>query len=276
MQKAPSHYSGDLNKSMAPWSEVLFFTLDQKAKLKRKLEKAFGLSKKGLQTLTNAIESKLGNKIHLNTQLESFNKKDGKFYLTTNKGEIICEQLVLACPPSSSSKILKPLIPEASRILSEIPLAPIAVVHLSTDEVEKIPSGFGMLIPRSENIETLGVLFSSKTFTNRAPKGKELLTVFIGGTMNPDLIEKSEDEITSIVIRDLHSLLSLKNESLTVEKVTKWKACIPQLVLDHDKKIAKLLEETNSLEGLHLCGNYLTGVGIKDAVASAQKIAAKF
>ena len=94
--------------------------------------------------------------------------------------------------------------------------------------------------------------------------------------MNPDLIEKSEDEITSIVIRDLHSLLSLKNESLTVEKVTKWKACIPQLVLDHDKKIAKLLEETNSLEGLHLCGNYLTGVGIKDAVASAQKIAAKF
>ena len=65
-----------------------------------------------------------------------------------------------------------------------------------------------MLIPRSENIETLGVLFSSKTFTNRAPKGKELLTVFIGGTMNPDLIEKSEDEITSIVIRDSQSTFS--------------------------------------------------------------------
>ncbi len=198
-----------------------------------------------------------------------------KVHLTTNKGQIICKQLVLASPPSSSSKILKDLLPEASKILSEIPLAPIAVVHLSTSEVEKIPSGFGMLIPRSEKIETLGVLFSSKTFANRAPEGKELLTVFIGGTMNPDLIEKSEDEITSIVKRDLKTLLSLNNENLKVEEVTKWKACIPQLVLNHDKKMAKLLKETDSVDGLHLCGNYLTGVGIKDAVASAQQIAAK-
>ncbi len=253
-----------------------FFHMRKLKKQKTKRRKGLWSFKRGLQSLTNAIAAKLGNKILLNTSIKSLEKIDGKFHLGTNNQTIICDHVVLASPPGASSKILAAALPKASKILADIPLAPIAVVHLNTDQIEKIPTGFGMLIPRSENIETLGVLFSSKTFAERAPNGRELLTVFIGGMLNKDLINKSEDEIVEIVKKELETVLLLDRNHLQLDRVTKWKSCIPQLILHHDLKIKDLIEETETIDGLHLCGNYLTGVGLKDAVATAAEVAKRF
>ena len=149
--------------------------------------------------------------------------------------------MILASPPSASSKLISSISTESSEILAEvIPLAPISVLHYSTNEESKIPHGFGMLIPRSENIQTLGVLFSSRTFKYRAPEGRQLLSIFIGGMLNPDLIKKSDLDIKKIVESDLNTLLGLDSNNLEFLKITKWENSIPQLILNHDKKMNKV------------------------------------
>ena len=94
--------------------------------------------------------------------------------------------------------------------------------------------------------------------------------------MNPDLISKDPEEIVKIVKQDLKTTLGISAENLSFERITKWNASIPQMILDHDKRIAQLEKELESVEGLHICGNFLTGVGIKDAVSTAKRCCAAF
>ena len=57
-------------------------------------------------------------------------------------------------------------------------------------------NGFGMLIPKVENRYSLGALFPSSIFPERAPGGMVLLTVFIGGSMAPEKALQDEDDNT--------------------------------------------------------------------------------
>ena len=90
--------------------------------------------------------------------------------------------------------------------------------------------------------------------------------------MNPDLISKDPEEIVKIVKQDLKTTLGISAENLSFERITKWNASIPQMILDHDKRIAQLEKELESVEGLHICGNFLTGVGIKRRSLHCKKV----
>ena len=117
------------------------------------------------------LSAKLGTEFFL-ILVSSQLQENGKFLLETNKGKISCNHLILASPPAASSRILKSISSESSAILSKIPLAPIVVVHMSTDDVDKVPNGFGMLIPRSQNIDTLGFFLAQEPSLEEHQMGK--------------------------------------------------------------------------------------------------------
>ena len=60
-------------------------------------------------------------------------------------------------------------------------------------------SGFGQLHPRSQGITTLGTIYSSSVFENRAPKGQHLVLNFIGGATNRGIVDQSHEELVSQV-----------------------------------------------------------------------------
>ncbi len=181
--------------------------------------------------------------------------------------------LVLAVPPPNAAGLLPDQDADLSSELAGIPMAPVAVVHLGFRERQAaIPEGFGFLVPRGEGIRSLGVLFPSRLFEDRAPDGGDLLAGFVGGVRDTEALDLSDDELAAIVLGDLRDLTGLEAEPDMV-RVLRYRQAIPQLVLGHLERMERVRERLTANPGLFLAGNYLLGVGLKDAVRSGLETA---
>src|SRR5205823_10694546 len=90
-------------------------------------------------------------------------------------------------------------VPQASRLgtLREIAHPPVASVFVGCRraDVAHPLDGFGLLMPEIEGARILGALFSSTLFPGRAPAGHVALTVFAGGTRQPEIARLEDDEL---------------------------------------------------------------------------------
>ena len=189
-------------------------------------------------------------------------RKEGKFNLETRGGKVETRTLVVSSPAYTASYLLKDLSWSASLEFDKIDYVPVVVVNVGVKD--RVPEGFGVLIPRKEGKRILGVIFASKLFPGKAPEGRELLTVYLGGATDREVIELSDEEIINVVERELNEILGVKN--IDFVHVKKWKRAIPQYTLGYGKylELAKEMEETH--RGLFLTGNYLSGISVADCV----------
>jgi protoporphyrinogen oxidase (EC 1.3.3.4) len=194
-------------------------------------------------------------------------KKDDRFILDTKNGKFEAKAVVVSAPATSASYLLRDLSWSAAQEFDKIYYAPVVVVHISTKD--SIPPGFGFLIPRKEKKRMLGVLFSSNIFSGR--KGN-LLTVYLGGATDPQIIEEEEEAISKTVERELKEILSIDANILNI---TKWKRGIPQYNLGYGKyyELAQTMEKENP--GLFLTGNYLSGVSVADCIRNSEVVSQK-
>lgn len=160
--------------------------------------------------------------------------------------------------------------------LSSIVHPPIAVLALGfrREQVAHPLDGFGLLAPEVERRRVLGVIFSSSVFPGRAPEGHVLLTVFVGGTRDPDFVQSDTQTLTARVLDDLRPLLGTRDEP-TFRAVQVWPKAIPQYVLGYGrfKDIADQMERSNP--GLVLGGTYRDGVSLGEAIGSGEGAAAR-
>jgi oxygen-dependent protoporphyrinogen oxidase len=191
---------------------------------------------------------------------------------TTSGAEtIIADRLVLAVPTYLAAKLLSP---EIASPFGEIEYAPLAAVSLGyvKKDVGHSLEGFGFLIPRSENLRTLGAVWNSSLFPNRAPQGCVLLTSFIGGATDPQAVELFTEEMVSMVHRELAPILSIRNQP-TFSNVEIYQHALPQYNIGHTARIAALERESSSLMNLKLVGNYLRGPAIGACIERALAVA---
>lgn len=227
----------------------------------------------GLGTLSRAAADVLGDRLALDAAVDAV-ARDGRGWRVESAGRsLMARQIVLAAPPHRSAPLLGPVDGRLGSILASVLLAPLAVVHMGYEKrAAEIPDAFGFLVPRGEGPRTLGVLFPSRMFDDRAPGGGDLLTGFVGGMLDRDALELDDAGLLGTVLGDLERLVGLDREPDLVH-VLRYEAAIPQLTHGHLDRMRDLRAALADLPGLHLAGNYLGGVGLKDAVASGMRAA---
>jgi oxygen-dependent protoporphyrinogen oxidase len=190
---------------------------------------------------------------------------------TSGAESIVADRLVLATPTYVAAKLLRS---EIASSMEEIEYASLAVVSLGyqKQDVGHSLEGFGFLIPRSENLRTLGAVWNSSLFPGRAPQGSVLLTSFIGGATDPQAVELSAEDMVSMVHRELATIISLRNQP-TFSNVEIYPRALPQYNIGHTARIANLQRESSSLLNLKLVGNYLRGPAIGACIEQAFAVA---
>ncbi|KAG7553326.1 Amine oxidase [Arabidopsis thaliana x Arabidopsis arenosa] len=248
-----------------------------------------GSFRKGLRMLPEAISARLGSKVKLSWKLSGITKLDsGGYNLTyeTPDGVVSVQSksVVMTVPSHVASGLLRPLSESAANALSKLYYPPVAAVSVSYPKeairteclIDGELKGFGQLHPRTQGVETLGTIYSSSLFPNRAPPGRILLLNYIGGSTNTGILSKSEGELVEAVDRDLRKMLIKPNSTDPLKLgVRVWPQAIPQFLVGHFDILdtAKSSLTASGYEGLFLGGNYVAGVALGRCVEGAYETA---
>ncbi|MGH9798945.1 MAG: protoporphyrinogen oxidase [Blastocatellia bacterium] len=234
----------------------------------------------GLEVLPQRLAKELGESLLTEARVTNIRQSPTGYDLTVeHHGEsqnLSCASLIVAIPAFAAAELLESVAPEIAGLLAEIPYASLASVPLAyrVEQVARQLDGFGFLIPRSEKLRTLGSIWNSFLFAERAPAGWVLTNNFIGGATDAEAVKLSDAELIQTVHRDLSEVLGITGEPKPLP-ITRYQRAIPQYELGHAARVAKLEAALSNHCGLCLVGNYLRGVSLGDCVSQAERLAAE-
>jgi oxygen-dependent protoporphyrinogen oxidase len=188
--------------------------------------------------------------------------------------EVATDSLIVATPSDDAAALLEPVSSDLSGYLKGIEYPPLATLCLSYDQSKIINplKGFGFLATPVSKLFILGCLFSSGMFKGRAPEGNALLTIFIGGSRNPEAALVDQGRMVDSAHNELKRILgiSCKPEVVTL---TRYDRAIPQYLLGHRARVQSLEAELSKIPGLFIIGNYTHGVSTGDCIKEATRVA---
>lgn len=181
------------------------------------------------------------------------------------------DAVILAAPAHCSKKLLAPVDAELAGELGQIEYSGTAIVSLGYDfrHVGHKLDGMGAVVPAIENSPILACSFSSQKYPHRAPPGKTLLRVFVGGARRPELAEMPDAELLPLVLEHLRPLLRISGEPEFCD-IAHWPRTMPQYHVGHQERVARIEARLARLHGLRLAGSAFRGVGVPDCIHSGQ------
>ncbi len=231
----------------------------------------------GVARLIQALREQLGSRILTGAELKEFeqNGEEGGYRLRLASGEMLnADAVILATPAFVTAELLASLLPEAVADLKAIPYAGVSVLGLGYDRIDVPHSldGFGFLVPRNQGVRILGCLWTSTLFPQQAPDGKVLLRVIAGGVHDPEFVLRDDEEALDIVRRDLERSMGITAVPELVHQI-RWPQGIPQYVVGHQERVARIMKAAKRLPGLQLSGNAYYGIALNDCVRDANRVA---
>lgn len=292
-----THAFPELRDLEKRFGSVIFGAIQSKISSKKKNQGPIGASKikhqrgsfsfiGGMQTLTDALCKELGkDELKLSSQvleLSSCHKENclGSWlvsYASPNRKHSVKESFdaVVMTAPLSDVKTMnftKKGTPFSLNFLPEVDYVPLSIMitTFKRENVKRPLEGFGVLVPSKEEqngLKTLGTLFSSMMFPDRAPKNVYLYTTFIGGSRNRELAKASRDELKEIVSSDLKQLLGADGEPMFVNHVF-WSKAFPLYDCNYGSVLEAVDRMEKNLPGFFYAGNHKGGLSVGKAISS--------
>jgi oxygen-dependent protoporphyrinogen oxidase len=235
----------------------------------------FSSLRNGMQSLVAAITAHLTPlNLRVGLPIREVQRREYGWLVNTEAGGSSFDAVVLATPTPAAAKLLQQSAPTLAQELQDIRYSSSVIVGLIYDETvaAMLPEGFGFLVPRTEDKRMLACTFVHNKFPHRAPANRCILRCFLGGSRDEAALDLSEQEILSIVRRELQEILDIDAVPLTT-RVYKWRSSMAQYGvghLDRMERIRNILQETPRLT---LAGNGYSGIGVPDCIRTGREAA---
>ena len=182
--------------------------------------------------------------------------------------------VILTCPAHRQPGLLDGVDKELADQVRSMPYNKVAVVALGYREadVPRTLDGFGFISPESTRRDTLGVLWCSSIFSERAPPGTVLVRAMAGGWNRPDVLSWPDARLTGAVRSDLRQTLGIETRPI-LERVIRWENAIPQYLVGHLDRVVRIERRAALHPGLFLGGNAYRGITLNDCTEQAQLLA---
>ncbi len=285
-------YSGDPKKLIVRYALPKLYSLEQNygsfigGAIKKSKEPKTDWDKKatkevfslrgGLKSLVNALSEQIGSeRFHLNQTNLKVEYSGEKYQIADDAGTISEFDQVISTVGGYALRQLFPFFPAADLAKIEaMKYARVVQVSVGFKKWEGMPiKAFGGLIPFHENRDILGVLFLSSFLKSRAPEGGALLSTFLGGVRKPEMVDLPDDEIKSIVERELKSMLGLTKWQPDLLVVNRYQHAIPQYGIESAGRLQAIADLEADFPGLFLGGNIRDGIGMADRIKQGRNLA---
>ncbi len=225
----------------------------------------------GIGQLIDTLISRLDPKsLHLGRPAVSLERGREGFRVRDSQGQSWnADAVVLALPTFAAADLVGSVRPALASPLGEIRYVSTATLSLgfSAADVEHPLSGLGIVFPKVEGRNLQACTWSSSKFPDRAPFDQVLVRAFLGGTGAEHLLDREDDDLTALALDELTPLLGL-HAAPTLTRLYRWPRGIPQMEIGHRDRVAAI--EAASGDGLFVAGTAYRGIGLPDAIHSAQ------
>jgi oxygen-dependent protoporphyrinogen oxidase len=182
---------------------------------------------------------------------------------------IAAEGVVVATPAFMTAELLADLDPGLAAAHAEIPYASSVVVTLAYSRADVVPlDGYGYVVPRADGGDVLACTWSSQKWEGRAPEDRVLLRVYAGRYGGRDLTQDADDALVALA-QDEVAFLGLTADPV-LTRVHRWPQGMPQYVLGHPERLARIDQALGAHPGLAVAGGAYQGVGIPDCIQSGE------
>lgn len=235
----------------------------------------FASFRRGIGTLAEALAEKLGARAETGTEVRSLERVASGWRARTADGRTFdASVVVIAVPAHRAATLLAPLDAEIARALSSIDFASSATVTFAWERAA-VPhplDAFGFVVPRVERRPVLASTWASVKYAGRAPEGKVLIRVFLGGAGRPDTNALDDAALVGTARRELAELLGVEAEPLFA-KVFRYTLAGPQYHVGHAARVDAIDAKMLAHAGLLLAGASYRGVGVPDSIHSGEMAA---
>ncbi|KAL7840419.1 hypothetical protein AOLI_G00257420 [Acnodon oligacanthus] len=240
--------------------------------------------RRGMQALPEALEETLRGrervKVHHNAPVRRLDNTAAGWEIKLEDGSTMkADHVISAVPAAVLAAVLPPAAQPLSEQLRAIPTATVGMVNLEFSGSVLPVTGFGHLVPSSEDRGLLGVVYDSVPFPehNRAGEPTTRLTIMMGGSWfeevfgQPDHV--TEQELLDRAADALKTHLGITDTPLW-SKAAVLKNCIPQYHLGHWKRLEKMRQYISDASlPLSLAGASYNGVSVNDVISSGREAA---
>ena len=241
----------------------------------------------GMSDLTAGLTRALGPAVRTSTPITGLSRHHplalgpaptatARYRVITGDRHIDADAVVLSGPAGEAAAVLQMLDPVLATNLQTIPTAPLAVVCLGYDQARVASqcalNGFGFLTARGTGARILGALWETSIYRHRAPEGKALIRVMIGGATDAEAVSLPDGDLLEIVRRDLARIMGVTAAPEFV-RVIRHARGIPQYVKGHLERIHRIDTLLQAHPGLFVAGNSYRGVSINACIADADRVA---
>lgn len=232
--------------------------------------------KNGLSTLTDGFLKKLKSQTYLETTIERYlHTEDSVQLLIKSKDSEItvkADLLVLTTPLEVTKNILKENIFNFD--IPDIYYAPLGIIHLAfpQNSIKTNLTGFGFLVPETEDTALLGGIYTSSIFPNRAPKNKHLISCFCGGALREKYADPNKKETKEKVFAELKELLDFNVAPEEIASVF-YPAAIPNYPIGHHQIQETINSFHQSQNKIRICANWDGGISLTNRLEATRLFA---
>jgi protoporphyrinogen/coproporphyrinogen III oxidase len=233
--------------------------------------------KNGMQQMVDALVSRLTiSDVRLNTRVQSLESHGRGWLISAGNGSEQFDGVIVAAPAHLAAGMVQKQSTQLSSELRGIDYTSSITVNLAYGQQVRssLPSGFGLLVPRSEGRRILAATFVHNKFPHRVPADRALLRCFVGGAGKEEVLQLSDEALLAIVREELRQILGITNKPLFA-RIYRWKSAMAQYGVGHAERIARIDHLLTQSPGLALAGNGYRGIGIPDCIRSGSEAAGK-
>jgi protoporphyrinogen/coproporphyrinogen III oxidase len=190
------------------------------------------------------------------------------------------DAVVLATPAAPTARLLEDIAPVAAWELAAVESASMAVVTFAfrAADAPGLAAGdiSGFLVPPVESWRIKASTFSFAKWgwvrEAGAADGLLLLRTSMGRHGEETALRASDQELAAWSLADLRDATGLAANPVDTH-VQRWGGGLPQYLVGHLDRVARIREAVAAVPGLAVCGAAYDGVGIPAVIASAHRAA---